>query len=83
MSAQSEARAILAGNNSDFPIISFISDESGWTVDDEVLSSGDGGVLPRGLFIGRVKRDTKNRLVVELNLVKAQLVRMMRPLNQT
>jgi len=67
MSAQSEARAILAGNNSDFPIISFISDESGWTVDDEVLSSGDGGVLPRGLFIGRVKRDTKNRLVVELN----------------
>jgi len=70
MSVQSEARAILAGNNSDFPIVSFISDESGWAVGDEVISSGDGGGLPRGLFIGHVKRDTKNRLVVELNASK-------------
>jgi len=70
MSGQSQARAILAGNNSDFPVISFISDESGWAVGDEVISSGDGGVLPRGLFIGRVKKDTKNRLAVELGVLK-------------
>ena len=68
MSSRSQARAILAGNNSDFPVISFMSDASAWAVGDVVITSGDDGVLPRGLPIGTVKRGAENTLGVELNV---------------
>ena len=66
MSFENEATAILSGNNSDFPEISFISDKGDWKTGDVVVTSGDDGVLPRGLPIGIVRRGTKSDLNVEL-----------------
>ncbi len=66
MSLDSQATAILAGNNGNMPEISFMSDISEWTVGDEVITSGDDGVLPRGLPIGKVIQGKNNTLYVKL-----------------
>lgn len=68
MSARSEARAILSGNNSDFPLLAFVEDSADWREGDKVLSSGDGGVLPQGLPIGEVKTNERGELVVALGI---------------
>jgi len=62
MSARSDARAILSGNNSDTPLLAFVEDRADWRDGDAVLSSGDSGILPKGLAIGKVKR-TANKIV--------------------
>lgn len=67
MSLRSEARAILSGNNSDLPLLAFVSDRADWREGDSVVTSGDGGVLPRGLPIGRVKKSDAGQLTVILN----------------
>ncbi|PHR60458.1 MAG: rod shape-determining protein MreC [Robiginitomaculum sp.] len=54
MSQRSQSRAILVGQNSDRPVLSYISADADWAVDDRVITSGDGGVLPRGFVIGTV-----------------------------
>ena len=66
MSARSEARAILSGDNSDLPLLAFIEDSADWREGDKVLSSGDGGVLPQGLPIGEVKSNAAGQFVVAL-----------------
>lgn len=68
MSTRSGATAILTGNNDDFPILAFVSDTADWQVDDKVITSGDGGVLPRGLAVGTVRRVANGRHVVDLNI---------------
>jgi len=67
MSVRSEARAILSGNNSDLPLLAFVSDMANWREGDKVITSGDGGVLPRGLPVGRVKENGNGQFVVVLN----------------
>jgi len=67
MSARSEARAILSGDNSDLPLLAFVQDRADWRAGDKVLSSGDGGVLPQGLPIGKVTSNEAGQLVVKLN----------------
>lgn len=66
MSARSESRAILSGDNSDLPLLAFVGDRADWREGDKVLSSGDGGVLPQGLPIGEVKSNQQGQLVVRL-----------------
>ena len=66
MSARSEARAILSGDNSELPVLAFIQDRADWREGDKVLSSGDGGVLPQGLPIGEVKANETGQFVVSL-----------------
>lgn len=68
MSARSKARAILSGDNSDLPLLAFVEDRSDWREGDQVLSSGDGGVLPQGLPIGEVKSNKAGQFVVALGI---------------
>lgn len=53
-SARSGATAILAGDNSPLPKLSFVNQRENWMAGDRVISSGDDGSLPRGLQIGEV-----------------------------
>ena len=66
MSARSQARAILSGDNSDLPLLAFVEDRAAWREGDKVLSSGDGGILPQGLPIGDVTSNGSGQLVVAL-----------------
>ena len=60
-------RALLSGDNSSMPILEFIEDADEVAPGDRVVTSGDGGVLPAGLLVGQVVRDTDRRLRVVLS----------------
>lgn len=66
-SARSGATAILAGDNSDAPKLSFVNQRTEWSVGDRVISSGDDGYLPKGLSIGEVVLDGAGELRVRLS----------------
>lgn len=68
MSVRSQARAILTGNNTAYPTLSFVRDNADWQDGDIVVTSGDAGVLPAALPIGRVTISDNNAMVVELNV---------------
>ena len=51
---RSRERAILAGNNSSHPNLLYLPPESGTAVGDRVVTSGHGGVFPKGLPVGLV-----------------------------
>lgn len=66
-SARSGATAILAGDNSPLPKLSFINQRENWMAGDRVISSGDDGSLPRGLWVGEVVRGVSGGLRVRLS----------------
>lgn len=68
MSVRSEARAILSGDNSAIPRLAFVGDRADWREGDKVMTSGDDGVLPRGLPVGTVKSDKAGEFAVALNI---------------
>jgi len=59
-------RAILAGDNSPAPPLEFLEKPELVRPGDSVISSGDGGVFPAGLLVGRVAQGTDGRLRVRL-----------------
>jgi len=66
MSQRSQSRAILIGDNTNKPRLDFISPDSDWLAGDRVITSGDGGVLPKGLAVGRVETANGQDLKVDL-----------------
>jgi rod shape-determining protein MreC len=58
--------AIVQGDNTAAPPISFLEDPDLVRPGDRVVSSGDGGVFPAGLLIGQVAADPGGRLRVIL-----------------
>jgi rod shape-determining protein MreC len=53
---RTDARAIMRGDGSGNPRLEFVRGDDALEVGDRVLSSGDGGLMPRGLPIGVVAR---------------------------
>lgn len=66
MSLRSQSRAILTGDNSQNPVLSFITEGSDWAKGDVVITAGDDGMLPQGLPIGYVNPDKDGDLRVSL-----------------
>ncbi len=52
MADRSNSRAILIGDNSPFPRLEYVGRQPDIQNGDRIVSSGDGGVLPRGLPVG-------------------------------
>lgn len=52
MADRSNSRAILVGDNSPFPRLEYVGRQPDIQEGDRIVSSGDGGVLPRGLPVG-------------------------------
>ena len=59
-------RALVIGDNSPAPLLDFIEDPEQVRPGDRVLSSGDGGVFPAGLAVGRVVADRGGRMRVRI-----------------
>ena len=73
-------RALLSGDNSTMPILEFIEDADEIAPGDRVVTSGDGGVLPAGLLVGQVVRDTDRRLrvVMSADYQRLEFLRVLR-----
>jgi len=63
---RSDARAILSGDGSGNPRLEYVRGEDALKVGDRVLSSGDGGGMPRGLPVGVVARGVDGSWRVKL-----------------
>ena len=50
----SNFKAILAGDNSDRPVLQYLSNDAKIAVGDRVVTSGDGGLMPAGIPVGMV-----------------------------
>ena len=59
-------KALLSGDNSRLPPLEFIESTEEVHPGNRVVTSGDGAVLPAGLLVGQVVRDTEGRLRVQL-----------------
>ena len=73
-------RALLSGDNSTMPILEFIEDADEIAPGDRVVTAGDGGVLPAGLLVGQVVRDTDRRLrvVMSADYQRLEFLRVLR-----
>ncbi|NSY39151.1 rod shape-determining protein MreC [Leisingera sp. ANG59] len=58
--------ALVTGDNSAAPVLSFLENPDLVRPGDRVISSGDGSVFPAGLLIGQVAKDRSGRMRVRL-----------------
>ncbi len=73
MSERSRGRAILTGNNTAYPVLSFVAETADWQAGDRVVTSGDGGVLPPGLPIGELKPKADGTMSVDVYVNRGQV----------
>ncbi|WP_421790956.1 rod shape-determining protein MreC [Hyphobacterium sp.] len=61
MADRSNARAVLVGDNSAYPRLEFLTRNADLEDGDRIVTSGDDGVMPRGLPVGLAQRDRDGR----------------------
>lgn len=66
MVERSDVRAILAGDNSERPQLRYLRQGHGLVSGDRIVTSGDGGLLPRGLPVGEAFADAEGQWRVRL-----------------
>ncbi len=79
-------RAILAGDNTYYPLIDFLEDPDSVQPGDRVVTSGDGGLMPSDLLVGRVAEGSDGRLRLRLSAdyERLEFVRVLRsPMTET
>lgn len=54
MGENSREKTILVGNNNELPTLSYIDANSSIAVGERIITSGDGGIFPRGIAVGVV-----------------------------
>ena len=71
-------KAILAGDNSEFPELKHLPKDIGVIERARVITSGHGGIFPTGLPIGRIVKKNKNHYVVRtfVDMSKVNYVRV-------
>ena len=60
MILRSDARAMMSGDGGGYPKLDFVRGKDSVKVGDQILSSGDGGVFPRGLPVGEAVKGVDN-----------------------
>jgi len=77
---QSRLRAVLEGDNTDVPRLSFLSDLDEIEIGDRVMTSGHGGIFPAGIPVGAVAAIEGDRVGVAplVAFGKLEFVRVLR-----
>ena len=70
---RTNGRAILAGDGGANPVLTYLRTHDALRVGDRILTSGDGGVIPRGLPVGTVERGVDGLWRVALDCDAAPL----------
>jgi rod shape-determining protein MreC len=65
MSESSHEKTILVGNNNELPSLSYAATDSAIKVGERIITSGDGGIFPRGIAVGVVTKIEKNIISVQ------------------
>ena len=73
-------RAMIVGDNTSRPPLEFLEDPETVRPGDRVVTSGDGGVFPSGLFVGQVTQTQSGRLRVRLaaDMQRLEFLRVVR-----
>lgn len=73
-------RAMVVGDNSAAPPLDFIGAPEQVHPNDSVVSSGDGGVFPGGILVGKViqTRDKRFRVLLSADYSRLEFVRVLR-----
>ncbi|MBM2574756.1 rod shape-determining protein MreC [Jannaschia sp. Os4] len=73
-------RAVLSGDTTAFPVLEFIERPEDVRAGDRVVTSGDGGVFPPDLLVGRVVLATDGRLRLRLaaDTTRLEFLRILR-----
>ncbi len=58
-------KAILTGNNSQYPTLKHLPKDSGLVEGTRIITSGDGGIFPFGLPVGKVIIDDKGEKIIQ------------------
>ncbi len=61
MADRSNARALLVGDNSEFPRLDYLGRTPDLREGDRIVTSGDDNVMPRGLPVGEARQDRDGR----------------------
>ncbi len=74
-------KAIIAGRNNDLPRLEYIPEDVDLEVGIRIVTSGDGGLFPEGLPVGRINSVDKDHITVELDVDKSSIdfVRVFEP----
>jgi len=59
-------KAILSGKNSDFPVLKHMPKDTGVIAGARVVTSGDGGVFPPNIPVGRLQKSADGQFIVKL-----------------
>jgi rod shape-determining protein MreC len=68
----SHEKGILAGSDGRLPVLTYLAKDSTIAVGDRIVTSGDGGVFPRGIAVGIVSLIEKDTIAVQLFADPAQ-----------
>jgi rod shape-determining protein MreC len=75
---RADARAILTGDGGASPKLAYLRTHEALRVGDRVLTSGDGGVIPRGLPVGTVVRSLDGwRVALDADAAPIDFVRIL------
>jgi rod shape-determining protein MreC len=73
-------RAIVAGDNTAYPVLEFLEAPDSIRPGDRIVSSGDGGLYPPDILIGRVATtpDGRHRALIAADYGRLDYVRVIR-----
>jgi rod shape-determining protein MreC len=77
----SQQKAIMSGNNTDYPVLKHLPHDSSLTNGARIITSGDGGIFPAGFPIGRLVQTEKGKFIVKpfADMQKVTYVRVIKP----
>jgi rod shape-determining protein MreC len=58
-------KAILTGNNNELPSLSYVATDNDVKIGERIITSGDGGIFPRGIVVGKVSKVEKNLIRIQ------------------